>query len=76
MSDQYVLSRRKAIALFGISAAGIAAEANLSDGTRPRRRTRRRSAARRVHSTFLVTAHWCSANHAWEPRREPNSLPR
>jgi cation transport regulator ChaC len=28
MSDQYVLSRRKAIALFGISAAGIAAEAN------------------------------------------------
>jgi hypothetical protein len=27
MSDQYVFSRRKAIALFGISAAGIAAEA-------------------------------------------------
>ena len=26
MSDQYVLSRRKAIALFGMSAAGIAAE--------------------------------------------------
>ena len=27
MSDQYVLSRREAIALFGMSAAGIAAEA-------------------------------------------------
>jgi hypothetical protein len=31
MSDQYVLSRRKAIALFGISAAGIAAEAAQSN---------------------------------------------
>ena len=31
MSDQYVFSRRKAIALFGMSAAGIAAEAAHSD---------------------------------------------
>jgi hypothetical protein len=31
MSDQYVLSRRKAIALFGISAVGIASEATRSD---------------------------------------------
>jgi cation transport regulator ChaC len=31
MSDQYVLSRRKAIALFGMSAAGIAAEGTQSN---------------------------------------------
>jgi cation transport regulator ChaC len=39
MSDQYVLSRRKAIALFGISAAGIATEAVQSNPATAQART-------------------------------------
>lgn len=39
MSDQYVLSRRKAIALFGISAAGIATEAAQSNPAMAQART-------------------------------------
>ncbi len=79
MSDQHVFSRRKAIEHFLVSPPQALRPRLRSLAQRPRTPVPvkpRRSAARRVHSTFLVTARWFSGNHAWEPGPGPNSLPR
>jgi hypothetical protein len=78
MSDLYVLSRREAIALFGMSAVGIAVASAQSGPASAQARTGEpdNASGSTGPQYIFVTAHWCSANHARQPGPEPKLLPR
>jgi hypothetical protein len=69
-------SRRKAIALFGISAASIAAATTPNPSAAQASTGELDSPLRRVHNTFLAMARWCSGNRVCAPGPAPNSLHR